>query len=277
MPFADIDGQSLHFLDRGTGFPVLLGHSYLWNSAMWAPQIEALSRSFRVIVPDLWGHGRSGALPEGTRTLGDLAGQMSRLLDALDVSACAVVGLSVGGMWGAELALREPERIRALVMMDSFLGEEPAPTRARYFQMLDAVEAKGGFPTPVLDAVVPLFFRAGADPGEPLPTAFRRALEAFPADRLRDSIAPLGRLIFGRPDALSRLSALDPDRVLVMSGAFDIPRPPAESARMAEVIGCRHVIVPDAGHISNLENAPFVTEALSALLTRLAPAHPSTC
>lgn len=58
MPFVDIDGRSLHDLDRRTGFPILFGHSYLWDSAMWAPQIE----------------------PGGTRTLGDLAGQMSDVI-----------------------------------------------------------------------------------------------------------------------------------------------------------------------------------------------------
>jgi hypothetical protein len=57
MPSTNIAGQTLHYQIHGTGFPVLLGDSYLWDSAMWAPQIEVLSRSFQVIAPDLWGHG----------------------------------------------------------------------------------------------------------------------------------------------------------------------------------------------------------------------------
>jgi pimeloyl-ACP methyl ester carboxylesterase len=268
MPVIDIAGRSLHFQDRGTGFPLLLGHSYLWDSAMWAPQIEALSQSYRVIAPDLWGHGRSDAPPEGTRTLGDLAAQAGLLLDALGIRECAVVGLSVGGMWGAELALREPQRVRALVLMDTYLGAEPEATRARYFQMLDTIESLGRFPPPILDAVVPLFFRSGADLGGPLPTAFRRALEGFSTEQLRNAIVPLGRLIFGRPEALPRLAALDPERTLLMCGALDIPRPPAETTRMAELIGCEQVIVPDAGHISNLEQPAFVTRALEAWLER---------
>lgn len=266
MPFLDLDGHPLHYQDQGTGFPVLLGHSYLWDSHMWAPQIEALSRTHRVIAPDLWGHGQSGALPEATCTPEDLAGHMSRLLDALGIRECAVVGLSVGGMWGAALALNEPDRVRSLVLMDTYLGAEPEATRARYFQMLDTVEVLGKFPPPLLDAVVPLFFRRGADPGGPLPMAFRRALEGFSAEHLRNSVVPLGHVIFGRPDALERLAQLDPERVLLMCGDSDIPRPPEETARMAEVIGCEQVIVPGAGHISNLENAAFVTEVLARRL-----------
>lgn len=73
---------------------------------------------------------------------------------------------------------------------------------------------------------------------------------------------PLGRIVFGRPDALSTLAALDGARTLLMCGANDMPRPPAETAKTADVIGCRHVFVPDAGHISNLENPTFVTQRL---------------
>ncbi|WP_146015009.1 alpha/beta fold hydrolase, partial [Burkholderia pseudomallei] len=117
MPFVTIDGQPLHYQIRGAGAPVLFGHSYLWDSSMWEPQLDALSKSYRVIAPDLWGHGRSGPLPDGTRSLDDLARQMSELLDHLDIDTCSIVGLSVGGMWAVPLAHRAPQRIDRLVLM----------------------------------------------------------------------------------------------------------------------------------------------------------------
>ncbi|MFM0092998.1 alpha/beta fold hydrolase [Paraburkholderia sediminicola] len=262
MPFVTIAGHELHYQVRGTGFPVLLGHSYLWDSSMWAPQIEELSRVCQVIAPDLWGHGQSGPPPENTHTLGDLAAHASGLLDALGIEQCAVGGLSVGGMWGAELALREPERVRAIVMMDTDMGAEPETTRNRYFQMLDTIESLGRIPPLMLDAIVPLFFRPGAAPDGEGPASFRRALEAFSSTQLLSSIVPLGRLIFGRPDALSRLAGLDADRTLLMCGALDFTRTPAETLKMAEVIGCSDVLIPEAGHISNIENPSFVTDTL---------------
>ncbi|WGY73043.1 alpha/beta fold hydrolase [Burkholderia cepacia] len=262
MPAHIIQGSTLHYQDHGAGFPVLLGHSYLWDAAMWAPQVDALSRRYRVIVPDLWGHGASGAPPDGTLTLDDLAAHASALLDALEIDQCAVVGLSVGGMWGARLALREPQRVRSLVLMDASLEAEPEATRLRYFGMLDAIAAAGSIVPPLLDAIVPLFFRPDVNLADPVPTAFRAALASLPADRLRQSIVPLGRLIFGRPDTLPALAALDADRTLLMCGAGDMARPPSETVKMASVIGCAHALVPDAGHISNLENPAFVTRAL---------------
>ncbi|MGF6483747.1 hypothetical protein QFZ91_005974 [Paraburkholderia sp. JPY419] len=60
--------------------------------------------------------------------------------------------------WGAELALRDPSRVHTLVMMDTDLGAEPHANRTRYFQMLDTIKALGSIPSPMLDAIVQLFF-----------------------------------------------------------------------------------------------------------------------
>lgn len=266
--FTTSQGCHLHYQDRGRGPAVLLGHSYLWDSSMWAPQIQALSRHYRVIAPDLWGHGASGPLPADTQDLKGLASQMLELLDALHIRECAVVGLSVGGMWGAELALKAPERVRSLVMMDTYLGAEPEATRQRYFGLLDAIEAGGQITQPLVDAIVPIFFRPGTDPSSPRPAAFGRSLAAMAPDQLRQSVVPLGRIIFGRADAMDRLAALRPEATLLMCGDEDIPRPPHEMHAMAEVIGCDAVVIPEAGHISNLDNPEFVTRQLLQWLDR---------
>ncbi|MBF4211972.1 alpha/beta hydrolase, partial [Pseudomonas donghuensis] len=86
-------------------------------------------------------------------------------------------------------------------------------------------------------------------------------------DRLRQSIVPMGRITFGRDDLLPRLSELNPDTTLLMCGDQDKPRPPSETKEMAELIGCPYVLVPEAGHISNLENPEFVTEMLLKFLS----------
>lgn len=268
MPNIMIGGGSLHYLERGTGVPVLLGHSYLWDAAMWAPQVEALARHYRVIVPELWGHGGSGSLPEGCKTLADLAVDMETLLQRLELPPCHVVGLSVGGMWGAELAWRCPQRVRSLVLMDTFVGGEPEPTRQRYFQMLDTIETAGRIEPALIEAIVPIFFRPGYPADGPAARSFAQALAAMPRERLRNSVVPLGRMIFGRGDALSRLSELDPARTLMACGEYDIPRPPQELRHMAERVGCAAVSIPEAGHISTLENPEFVTRMLLEWLQR---------
>jgi pimeloyl-ACP methyl ester carboxylesterase len=277
MPFATIDGQPLHYLDQGTGPAVLLAGSYLWDQAMWAPQIAALSPHYRVIALDLWGHGESGPLPAGTQSLDDIARQALALLDHLDVDRVTLVGLSVGGMWGARLALSAPQRINVLalsapqringlVLMDTYVGVEPEPTRQYYFSLFKQIEDSGAIPEPLLDIVVPIFFRPGIDPQSALYQNFRANLAALPSEHLRQSIVPMGRITFSRDDLLPRLGELNPATTLVLCGDQDKPRPPSEAQEMAELIGCPCVLVPEAGHISSLENPEFVTEVLFTFL-----------
>ncbi|KAF1032095.1 MAG: 3-oxoadipate enol-lactonase 2 [Pseudomonas sp.] len=266
MPVVTLDGQPLHYLDQGTGPVVLLGSSYLWDHTMWAPQIEALTQQYRVIVPELWGHGQSAPLPEGTTSLDDLARQYLALLDHLNIAKVNLVGLSVGGMWGARLALQAPERINSLVLMDTYLGAEPEATRQYYFSLFKMIEEAGAIPEPLLDVVAPIFFRPDIDRKSALYQGFRDTLKGFSKERLLDSIVPLGRVIFSRSDVMEHLPRLDTDTTLVMCGEQDKPRPPSEAREMADLIGCDLVLIPEAGHISSRENPDFVNETLLTFL-----------
>ncbi|MYM35755.1 alpha/beta fold hydrolase [Duganella sp. FT94W] len=264
--YTTIEGRPLAYLDQGEGFPVLLGHSYLWNARMWQPQIDALSRHFRVIAPDLWGHGRSAALPEGTRDMQDLARHNLALLDALSINECHLVGLSVGGMWGSALKQMAPERVRKLVLMDTYLGPEPAQSQAQYLGMLRRLEVDQALSEALLNMVVPMFFSPHIDPAAPLCQGFRATLEQLSTGQIVDSIVPLGRLIFTRSDRRDLLPTLDPARTLVMVGEYDLPRPPREASEMARLIGCPLQTIANAGHISNLENRHAVNQALLEFL-----------
>ncbi|KRP42447.1 Pimeloyl-ACP methyl ester carboxylesterase [Pseudomonas libanensis] len=266
MPVAVIDGQPLHYLDQGTGPVVLLGSSYLWASDMWAPQIEALSQQYRVIVPELWGHGESGKLPTQTESLDGLARQALALLDHLEIERINLVGLSVGGMWGARLALQAPERVNSVVLMDTYLGAEPEATRQYYFSLFKMIEDAGVIPEPLLDVIAPIFFRPGIDRESALYQDFRTSLQSYSKEQLLESIVPLGRLIFSREDILAQLPRLDSDTTLAMCGEQDKPRPPEESKEMADLIGCDLILIPEAGHISSRENPEFVNEALLTFL-----------
>ncbi|WP_225975727.1 alpha/beta fold hydrolase [Kosakonia cowanii] len=138
--------STLSYIDSGSGLPLLLGHSYLFDKTMWSPQMTALAKQFRVIVPDLWGHGESPALPAGKSSMADLAADHLQIMDALGIEEFAIVGLSVGGMWGAELAAMAPERVKALMLIDTFIGSETDEAREKYFAMLNAIDAAGTLP-----------------------------------------------------------------------------------------------------------------------------------
>ncbi|MGE7993811.1 alpha/beta fold hydrolase [Pseudomonas sp. NPDC089554] len=266
--FIEIDGARMSYIDQGEGFPILLGHSYLWSAEMWKPQIEALSQHFRVLVPDLWGHGQSDLPPATTTDLEALARQHVAFLDALDIERCHLVGLSVGGMWGAVLAAQNPERVDRIVLMDTYLGAEPEATRNYYFSLLDKASGAGEFTDELLDIIVPIFFRTdGLTPPE-LRDQFRQDMKAFSAEAIRGGIDPMGRVTFGRKDLLNYLSDLPAERTIVLCGDQDKPRPPHESNEMSQLIGCLAAQVPFAGHIANLENPAVVSDFLLNWLPR---------
>lgn len=252
--------------DVGTGFPLVLGGSYLWGRDMWAPQIQLLSRRYRLIIPELPGHDNDLPLSAAFTTPACLAREVGRLLDALGIQRYAAAGLSVGGMWAAELALQRPDQVDALILMDTYLGAEPEASRQRYFGMLDMIEQSGCIPEAMAEQIVPLFFRPGIPTDDPIRQLFRQRLLSWPRERLLNAVVPLGRLIFGRPDRLSALKNLDPETTLVLSGEQDLPRPLTEAQQMAQVIGCRLHPIPGAGHISTLENPAFTSVHLDAWL-----------
>jgi pimeloyl-ACP methyl ester carboxylesterase len=264
-----IGGSELSVVEAGFGPPLLLGHGYLWDSGMWAPQIEALASHYRLIMPELWGHGGSGDVPRGTRSLEDVAAQMLQLLDVMAIERCVVIGAAAGAMWGAHLAAMAPERVAGLVLMNSYLGLEPRGSAATYAAILDQVEIAGEVPPQVSKLIVSLLFAADIDWRHPgLPAELHRRISAFSTEQLRRSIVPLGRLIFGRRDARSMLTDIEaPSLVITADG--DQARPPHESREMAHMLDAQLVTISHCGHTATLEQPQVVNEVLGNFLTAL--------
>lgn len=261
-----VSGSAISCIDVGSGPVIVLGSGFLGDAETWLPQIDALAARHRVIVPELWGHGLSGPLPNAVGSMRDVARQYIEFFDALNVERCTIVGISMGGMWGAELALMAPERVAGLVLMDTSLAAEPAATYAAYNQLLDVIEQYAGFPEPVIAAAAPLFFSQTVESRDPtLLSAFKARLRSWDSNRVTDSVVPLGRLIFDRREALAELSTLQMP-VLVATGADDQARSIAEGRAMAEQIGCPFVEIPGAGHTPSLEAPDFVNQLLEDFL-----------
>ncbi|MCG9727221.1 alpha/beta fold hydrolase [Vibrio brasiliensis] len=263
-----IDGCEMAYQDVGQGPVIVFGHSYLWDSKMWAPQVEALSQHYRCIVPELWAHGHSDFAPGSTRSLADYAQQILALMDDLDIETFSLVGLSVGGMWGTELVSLAPQRVKSLVLMDTFVGLEPEVTHKKYFAMLDTISQVQAVPEPIVEAVTPLFFANDVQQDNPqLAEQFAQYLMALKGEQAAE-IARVGRMVFGRRDQIEEIEKFALP-VLIAVGQEDKPRPVLESYLMHDSIsGSELIQIPKAGHISNLEQPEFVTEMLINFLDR---------
>jgi pimeloyl-ACP methyl ester carboxylesterase len=107
--------ELLYFTEHGSGPPLLLVHGLMVTGEMFDPVIEQFARRHRVIIPDLRGHGRSRGLPP-PYTAAQLASDLARLLDHLNVDSSAVLGYSQGGAIAQQFVLDHPQRCNHLVL-----------------------------------------------------------------------------------------------------------------------------------------------------------------
>ena len=118
MPRSRVGDISIFYEADGEGEPVVLLHGLGSCGADWAPQLPALVRGYRVVRPDLRGHGRSSK-PEASYSVPVMAGDVSRLLGQLGLGPAHVVGLSMGGMVAFQLALDAPDRVASLTLVNT--------------------------------------------------------------------------------------------------------------------------------------------------------------
>ena len=105
---ANVNGIRFSFVDEGRGLPILLVHGFPLSRAIWQPQIEALSRNFRVIAPDLRGHGESEA-PAGVYSMNTFADDLNALVDERQCGPVVLAGHSMGGYISFAFYRRYPQ------------------------------------------------------------------------------------------------------------------------------------------------------------------------
>jgi len=224
---------------------IVLSHALGCDLSMWDELATALSATHRVIAYDHRGHGNSET-PAGEYTLEQLAEDAARLVATVAREPIVWVGLSMGGMVGQELALRHPAQVRALVIANSSGGYGPE-AKPMWQQRIDAV--KSGGMHAVVEAVMARYFsdafraaRAGTV------ARFRRRVLTTDADGYIGCCHAVMNV-----DTLPRLSQIKMP-TLVIAGALDQGAPVAMSEAMAARIdGAQLVALPDASHISVIE------------------------
>ncbi|MCI0691799.1 alpha/beta hydrolase [candidate division KSB1 bacterium] len=123
-----INGTQIYYEVRGDGPPLLLLHYFGNCGQAWQPFMERLARHYRLIIPDMRGHGRS-TNPSGQFTHRQSALDMFALLDQLGIQRCKAMGMSSGGMTLIHMATQQPERFEAMVLIGA-TTHFPAQARA---------------------------------------------------------------------------------------------------------------------------------------------------
>lgn len=120
-----VNGLKIHYIEQGQGQAVVCLHGLGSSAADWQYQLADLAQGYRVIAPDLRGHVLSPA-PHQPLTISAMADDVAALLGQLDATPAHLIGLSLGGCVAQAVALRHPEGIRSLTLVNTFARLQPA-------------------------------------------------------------------------------------------------------------------------------------------------------
>jgi pimeloyl-ACP methyl ester carboxylesterase len=249
MPKLDRDGVSIYYEVHGEGPPLLLSHGYSATSQMWRPQIEALGSTHTLITWDMRGHGRSDSPRDDAAYSERLTtADMAALLDHLGYQEAIIGGLSLGGYMSFAFYADYPDRVRALLIIDTGPGFKNDQARENWntyaLERAAAIEKDG----------------AGA-------------LEGRSAEQAAAEHEDITGLVYAARNMLTqstpRVIQLLPEinvPTLVLVGAEDEGFLAATDYMAAKIPGAHKVIIPKAGHAANIDQPAAFNTAVSEFL-----------
>lgn len=246
------DGVSLYYEVHGEGPVILLTHGYSATSQMWEGQIEALSRDHKLVIWDMRGHGRSDspddpALYSEPATVADMAA----LLDEVGAERAIVGGLSLGGYMSLAFHRVHPDRVRALLIIDTGPGYKNDEARAGWnatsLKTADRYEREG---LAVLESG----------------SAERRQARHQSAKGL--ALAARGMLTQRDAAVISSLPEIRVPSIVIV-GSEDTPFLAASDYMAARIPGARKVVIEGAGHAANIDRPETFNAALLGFLEGL--------
>jgi pimeloyl-ACP methyl ester carboxylesterase len=253
MPVLRRDGVDIYYETYGRGPALLLTHGYSATSQMWRPQFEALSTDHTLIVWDMRGHGRS-ASPEDALAYSErlTTGDMAALLDHLGFATAIVGGLSLGGYMSLAFYADYPERVEALLIIDTGPGFKKDTAREAWNRTAATraadIEARG---VQALEGRSPEQASAEHKDIRGLVHAARYLLTQH-SPRVIESLPGIAV------------------PTLVIAGANDEPFLAATDYMAAKIPGARKVLIPEAGHAVNLDQPALFNATVQDFLEGLA-------
>src|ERR1700722_4447013 len=252
MPKLNRDGVEIHYQVHGSGPALLLTHGYSSTSEMWQGQIEALSKHHQLVLWDMRGHGRSDypddpAAYSEALTIADMAA----LLDEVGARTAIVGGLSLGGYMSLAFYRAHPERVTALLIIDTGPGFKKDDARETWNQRAHDPGA-----------------RFGREALAVLKSASRE--RATVSHRDASGLARAARGMLTQRDA-KVIEVLPEIKVpsLVVIGADDTPFLAASDYMAAKIPGARKAVIPAAGHAVNIDQPQAFIEAVMPFLDGL--------
>jgi 3-oxoadipate enol-lactonase len=254
------DDAEIAYRVLGEGSPVVLLHPFPVNHEFWLPVAEALATRYRVILPDLRGHGDSG-LGEGPATMEKHAADIARVIDDAEAGRAPLVGVSIGGYVLFEFWRRHRGRVTALGFCNTKAPADSAEARAGRLQAAAEVLERGT--EPFFESMIPRLL--GKTTRETRPDLVAGALRMMRKMSPED-VAQVQRGMAERQDSAETLKTIDV-RTLLVTGDEDILTGLNEAELMRRHIsGSQLRVIPKAGHYSPWEQPEEACRVLRQFL-----------
>jgi 3-oxoadipate enol-lactonase len=253
------DTVTLHYSESGTGTPVVLLHGFPLSSETWRAQRAGLGDRWRVITPDLRGHGKSPA-PDGAYSVEAMARDLLAFLDSLRIPKAVIMGHSMGGYVTLAAAKIAPERFLALGLIASQAAADTDEARQGRLKLVEKVRVEGS--AAVAAALIPRLFAPGAD-AKIVEAARQMILNTPRAGMIGTLQAMAARENTEAVLAKTRVP------VLLLAGEHDQIIPLAKSQSLAAAVpGTTLAVIEKAGHMPMLEEPERTTAAIGEFLRR---------
>ena len=262
MPLCKVNGQWIHYEDTGGNRPPLvLAHGLLMDNQMFAPQIEALGSRYRVIAWDARGHGETETTDDPF-SFSDLADDLIGLLDHLGIARAVIGGMSQGGFVALRFALKNPERVQALILLSTQAGAEDPDKVVLYQSMLEVWEAEG-LNDQLAETIAAIVL------GNEWPGRFEWISKW--RQQPRSLLRPAFNALVGREDIHDRLGEIKAP-VLVIHGTADAAIDIELAQRLCSGLANSQplVMIEGGGHACNLTHPELVNPYVQQFLMELA-------
>ena len=252
---------TLSYLDEGKGQPLVLLHGLCFTSSIWEKVIPRLSKEYRVIAPDLRGHGQS-SVPAPPYSTTQMANDIIGLLDALEIKKAAVFGHSLGGYITLAIAEKYPQRLSALSLVHS-LSEPDSEEKNQVRQNNINIIQEKGMAT-FIEGFYPVLFAPE--------NLNKLTKEVNFAKELGLHTSPEGAIgslyaIKERPDRTPVLQNMKVP-LLLIAGENDVIVP-MEKTFCVEGDNVTSVVIKNAGHTSMLEAPEELAKAITNFMKEL--------
>lgn len=245
------EGSNICYSDQGSGDVVVLLHGFCGSSAYWEQTIPFLSGSYRVIAPDLRGHGASDA-PLGAYSIDQMADDVLSLLNALEISECVLLGHSLGGYITLSFAQRHASRLKGFGLIHSTGYPDSEEARENRLKSVSVIQNEGI--TNFVDGLVPGLFAAGA--AEQLLDRAKEIGYRTPPQGAAGAALAMRE----RPDRRDVISATALP-VLLVAGAEDT-LVPAERTFTSDKPNVTQAVISGSGHMSMYEAPERLSEII---------------